>query len=129
MSEESAQIVFNISGGNNQVLPNATHAEQHFHYHNGEPTLSGVASRLAIYINKVEDQQRFTTLLRACNTAAEVGRVVVCIVKEVPGLTIDTAKTETFINILLGLATGVTSGVTVPNFRKAIENAWFSRKD
>lgn len=129
MSEESAQIVFNISGGNNQVLPNATHAEQHFHYHNGEPTLSGVASRLAIYINKVEDQQRFTTLLRACNTAAEVGRVVVSIVKEVPGLTIDTAKTETFINILLGLATGVTSGVTVPNFRKAIENAWFSRKD
>lgn len=82
-----------------------------------------------LYINKVEDQQRFTTLLRACDTAAEVGRVVVSIVKEVPGLTIDTAKTETFINILLGLATGVTSGVTVPNFRKAIENAWFSRKD
>ena len=26
----------NIHGGNNQVLPNATHAEQHIHYHHGD---------------------------------------------------------------------------------------------
>ena len=25
-----------ISGGNNQLLPNATHAEQHIHYHGGD---------------------------------------------------------------------------------------------
>lgn len=129
MSDEKANIVFNISGGNNQVLPNATHAEQHFHFHNGEVEPSGVASRLAIYINKVEDQQRFTALLRTCHSAAEVGRVVVTIVQEVSGLTIDTAKTEPFITILLSLATGVIKGATIPNFRKAIENAWFNRKD
>lgn len=129
MSEETAQIVFNISGGNNQVLPNATHAEQHFHYHNGETVVSGVASRLSIYINKVEDRQRYIPLLRSCQSAAEVGRIVVSMVQDVPGLTIDTAKTEPFITILLGLATGVTTGTTVPNFRKAIDNAWFCRKD
>lgn len=129
MSEEKTQIIFNISGGNNQVLPNATHAEQNFHYHNGEMELSGIASRLAIYINKVEDQQRFAALLRKCQSASEIGRVMVTMVQEVPGLTIDTAKTEPFITILLSLATGVTSGATVPNFRKAIDNAWFNRKD
>lgn len=129
MSEEKANIIFNISGGNNQVLPNATHAEQHFHYHNGEAEPSGIASRLAIYINKVEDLHRFTALLRTCQSAAEVGRVVVTMVQNVAGLTIDTAKTEPFITILLSLATGVTTGATVPNFRKAIDNAWFNRKD
>lgn len=129
MSEEKANIVFNISGGNNQVLPNATHAEQHFHYHNGEAEPSGIASRLAIYINKVEDQHRFTALLRTCQSAAEVGRVVVTMVQNVAGLTIDTAKTEPFITIMLSLAIGVTTGATVPNFRKAIDNAWFNRKD
>lgn len=25
-----------VSGGNNQIMPNATHAEQHIHYHNGD---------------------------------------------------------------------------------------------
>lgn len=129
MSEETPKIVFNISGGNNQVLPNATHAEQHFHYHNGEAVVTGIASRLAIYINKEEDRQRFIPLVRSCQSAAEVGRIAVSMVQEVPGLTIDTAKTEPFITILLSLATGVTTGVTVPNFRKAIDNAWFSRKD
>ena len=29
----SPSIVINISGGNNQILPVATHAEQHYHYH------------------------------------------------------------------------------------------------
>lgn len=129
MSEETPKIVFNISGGNNQVLPNATHAEQHFHYHNGEAVVTGIASRLAIYINKEEDRQRFIPLVRSCQSAAEVGRIAVSMVQEVPGLTIDTAKTEPFITILLSLATGVTTGVTVPNFRKAVDNAWFSRKD
>ena len=32
-----------ISGGNNQLLPNATHAEQHIHYHGGDE--GGAANR------------------------------------------------------------------------------------
>ena len=31
MTEEKATVNINIHGGNNQILPNATHAEQHFH--------------------------------------------------------------------------------------------------
>lgn len=33
MSEEQH---IGVSGGNNQIMPNATHAEQHIHYHNGD---------------------------------------------------------------------------------------------
>ena len=33
MTEEKPTISINIHGGNNQILPNASHAEQHFHYH------------------------------------------------------------------------------------------------
>ena len=31
MVEDKNNIIFNISGGNNQILPNATKAEQHFY--------------------------------------------------------------------------------------------------
>ena len=31
MTEEKATVNITINGGNNQILPNATHAEQHFH--------------------------------------------------------------------------------------------------
>lgn len=136
-------IIFNISGGNIQILPTALKAEQHFHGNgftaspaissqqeppqpaNGHPT----EIRLAIYINNVSDRLRYVSQLRACQSAAEVGRTVVQMVQESAGLTIDTAKTEPFISILLQLATGVTTGTTVANFRKAIENAWYGRKD
>ena len=49
MAEEKATVNINIHGGNNQILPNATHAEQHFHYHTtaaAEPP-----SRTRIYNN------------------------------------------------------------------------------
>lgn len=145
MADDNARIVFHITGGNNQILPTATHAEQHFHYSGGavpadvsprlvtdEPSVADVpdvASRLAIYINKVELRTRFLALLRACRSASEVGRTVVSMVQEVPGLTIDTAKTEPFITILLCLSCSVSRGLTVPNFRKAITEAWLCRKD
>ena len=132
-------MTFNISGGNVQILPNATEAVQNFNYYGtgdavpqctpdaaAAPDLS---SRFAIYINNVETRERYISQLKTCQSAAEVGRTVVAMVQEVPGLTFDTAKTEPFISILLCLATSVTRGVTVENFRKAITNAWFARKD
>lgn len=137
MTDKKADIVFNISGGNNQILPNATHAEQHFygvHPVNQENThetdnMPGISSRLSIYINNVEIRNRYANQLRACQSAAEVGKTVVAMVQEIPGLTIDTAKTTPFITILLNLAVSVKSGITVANFRKAIANAWFTKKD
>ena len=147
MTEEKAHIVFNISGGNNQILPNATEAVQNFNYYGeagmeshrvseeGEEvpmqdsTTPNLSSRFAIYINKVEVRNRYIDLLKQCQSAAEVGRLVVAMVQEVPGLTIQTAKTEPFITILLALATSVHSGTTVANFRKSIDNAWYSKKE
>ena len=57
-----ANIVFNISGGNNQILPNATKAEQNFYgdkyieeimktkNQSQEPVLSPETTRLSLYI-------------------------------------------------------------------------------
>ena len=84
----SPSIVINISGGNNQILPVATHAEQHYHYHTAgtggavshctNPDLPNDMqdNRLAIYINNVADLRRYLSLLSACQSAAEVGRCV-----------------------------------------------------
>lgn len=147
MEEEKAKMTFNISGGNVQIIPNATEAIQNFNYYGTGGAVShctpaaaeeanlqssatpDLSSRFAIYINNVEARNRYITLLKSCQSAAEVGRAVVAMVQEVPGLTIDTAKTEPFITILLCLSTSVTRGTTVPNFRKAIDNAWFTKKD
>ena len=60
---QKASIIFQISGGNNQILPNATKAEQNFYSdkyieevlkpkdENKEPQLSPEATRLSLYIN------------------------------------------------------------------------------
>ena len=101
--KKSPSIVINISGGNNQILPVATHPEQHYHYHTAG-TVGAVSNctnpdlpndmqdhRLAIYINNVEDLRRYLSLL--------------------------------------SLTPHIPSGTTVANYRKAIENAWYSRKD
>ena len=60
-----ANIVFNISGGNNQILPNAIKAEQNFYgdkyieemmkakTKSQEPVLSHETTRLSLYINNV----------------------------------------------------------------------------
>lgn len=136
MTEKDPKIVINISGGNNQILPTATHAEQHFHGGNPAPqeptqeaSVPDDSQRLSIYISDAEARARYIDRLQTCQSAAEVGRIVVAMVQETPGLTIDTAKTEPFITILIHLARHVKSGTTVPNFRKAIENAWYIRKN
>lgn len=71
-----SDVTFNIYGGNNQILPNATKAEQNFYGDQfAEKTLAkdGEASQplteeeqaLSIYINKVESLRGYITLLRA----------------------------------------------------------------
>lgn len=49
MTEEKPAVNINIHGGNNQILPNATHAEQHFHYHATDEKEQ--SSRACIYNN------------------------------------------------------------------------------
>lgn len=90
MCESLTQIVINISGGNNRILPNATHIELHFHYHGVEPPLA-VKSKsketandedrqcLSLYINKEENLDKYISQLRTCRTATEVSEVVAAI--------------------------------------------------
>lgn len=66
MEEKTASSVnINIYGGTNQILPNATKAEQHFHYEQGKPEVSAPDEpsrpwssdderRLSLYIEKEE---------------------------------------------------------------------------
>ena len=136
MEDKKAQVIININGGRNQILPNAIHAVQHFYgssfmgQEEEQPRqTSDATQRLSIYIKDEEMLSRYVGRLQACQSAAEVGRTVVAMVQETPGLTIDIAKTTPFISILLQVVTAISSGLTVPNFRKAIDNAWFTRKD
>ena len=136
MEEKKTQVIININGGRNQILPNATQAVQHFYgsslmgKEEEQPRhTSDATQRLSIYIKDEEMLSRYVGRLQACQSASEVGRTVVAMVQETPGLTIDIAKTTPFISILLQVVTAISSGLTVPNFRKAIDNAWFTRKD
>ena len=83
-----ANIVFNISGGNNQILPNATKAEQNFYgdkyieemmkakTKSQEPVLSPETTRLSLYINNVEALAEYVAKLAACTNAKELAQVV-----------------------------------------------------
>ncbi len=87
MAEDKSSIIFNISGGNNQILPNATKAEQHFYgdqfakeaLHKGmtaPPPLTDDERRLMMFIEKEESLRNYVAQLAVCKTAADVGQVV-----------------------------------------------------
>ena len=80
-----ADVTFNIYGGNNQILPNATKAEQNFYGDQfAEKTLAkdGEAPQplteeeqaLSIYINKVKSLRGYITLLRLLQDSERPGR-------------------------------------------------------
>ena len=88
MEEKTASSVnINIYGGTNQILPNATKAEQHFHYEQGKPEVpapdepsrpwsSDDERRLSLYIEKEETLRAYIATLAACTTAQQVGEAV-----------------------------------------------------
>ena len=97
MAEEKSNIIFNISGGNNQILPNATKAEQHFYgdqfakeaLRNGataEPPLTDDERRLKVYVEKEDSLRNYVASLKVCKTAAEVGQVVAIMCENEPYL-------------------------------------------
>ena len=131
--EEKSNVVININGGNNQILPNATEAVQNFYGDQfAEKVLaekSGTSSSLneenddseepdIPYINKVYAKE-YAEQLRNCATGREVGMVVVKMVKEA-GLFDETAKKEMFIEKLIPFLDNLTKGKTVDNLRKHI---------
>lgn len=140
---DKSTVVINISGGNIQILPNATKAEQHFYgdllasdalKSGGDnhqdvavpPVPSSVAvSPLSLYINKVELQMEYETRLSACTTARQMGNIVVDMVND-PQVKVDKAlmvKRE-FISLIQPLSPKVSTGIG--NIRKYINEAWDS---
>lgn len=139
MEEDKNNITFNIYGGSNQILPNATKAEQHFYgdqfakeaLRKGateEPVLTDDECRLLMFIEKRESLRNYKASLAACKTAAEVGKVVAMMCENEPHLDeVRIAKKE-FIETLLPFITGVEKGRGIDNLRIQIDNAWQERK-
>ena len=139
MAEEKNNIIFNISGGNNQILPNATKAEQHFYgdqfakeaLRKGAPEvppLTDEERRLAMYVENEDSVRSYVASLKACQTAAEVGQVVATMCENEPRIDETRIVTKAFIEILVPFMTGVETGKGIDNIRNAINNAWAERK-
>lgn len=139
MEEDNKGITFNIYGGSNQILPNATKAEQYFYGDQfakealrketvAEPPLTADERRLAVYIEKEESLRSYIASLAACKTAADVGEVVALMCENEPHLVEERVQKAKFIEVLLPLIPGVKKGRGIDNLRIQIYNACEERK-
>lgn len=136
--KEDKNMVINIYGGTQQILPNATQAVQHFYgadisrdvFREGalsRPELSPEAKRLSAYINNVKELREYLTRLSGCTKASELALVVVSMVENRTGVSKEMMVRESFIKLLLPLAPGITSGRSIDNIRARINDAWARR--
>lgn len=136
--DDKANIVFNISGGNNQILPNATQATQNFY---GDKYIEEMAKKegtnegsditkspLAHYINNVERLTYYVGKLSSCEDARSLAQVVIEM-HEDSEVTIDKEEMvkERFINTLLPHARKVTTSVS--NIRQRINDEYDRQKN
>ena len=130
-SETHFSIVFNIYGGSNQILPNATSATQNYYGDEAElekdPALSPEATRLFSYINKVEDLRIYLVQIAECTNAVELARVIVKMGEREPKITSEEMVKERFISLFFPLTPLFVSVKTVSNIRARINNAWARR--
>lgn len=133
-----SDIIVNIYGGNNQILPNATEANQYYgggHKGDGsqgsdkQPStaLPPEAQRLSLYIDNAEALHGYLTLLSRCSSAREVGEVVALMAQKEPALTSEEIVKERFISLLPPLAPQLTKGTSTDNLRIHIDAAWRKR--
>ncbi len=132
-----SEIIFNIYGGNNQILPNAAHAEQHFYgdafaeerlVRESVAPLTAEEKALSIYINKVEKLRGYIALLRSCKTAGDFGEVVATMRQQEPSLTDELIVKRRFLSLLLPFLPKWEKGRSIDNLRVAVNNAWSARK-
>lgn len=139
MADDKSNIIFNISGGNNQILPNATEANQYFYGDQfaKEALRKGAAAqepltdderRLAMFVEKEESLRNYVASLKACKTAAEVGQVVAIMCENEPHLFEDRVAKESFIEKLIPFLINVEKGKGIDNLRLQIFNACQERK-
>ena len=139
MSEtDPSNITFNIYGGNNQILPNATHAEQHFYgdelaermlARDGEASapLTEDEKALLIYIGSEAALRGYITLLRSCRSARALGEVVAAICQQEASVTPELIVKESFIRLLLPFVPEWEKGRSIANIRDYINAAWAAR--
>ena len=139
MEEAKNNIIFNISGGNNQILPNATHAEQHFYgdqfakeaLRKGTPSeapLTDDERRLLVYDETEDSLRNYVASLKACKSAADVGKVVAMMCENEPHLFEERVAKEEFIEKLIPFLTSVGRGKGIDNLRIQIDKACQERK-
>lgn len=134
-----SDVTFNIYGGTNQILPNATKAEQHFYgdqfaekllSKDGETPqpLTEAEQALSIYINKVEALRGYVSLLRSCQSARDLAEVVATMCQQEPGIDETLIVKQSFISLLFPFLPEWDKGKSIDNLRVAINNAWATRK-
>lgn len=138
MAEDKNNITFNIYGGSNQILPNATKAEQHFYGDQfakealrkgaAEPPLTADERRLLMFVEKEESLRNYVASLAVCKTAADVGKVVALMCENEPRLDETRIVKQNFIETLQPLVPGVEKGLGIDNLRIQISQAWKERK-
>ncbi len=140
MEEKSASNVhINIYGGTNQILPNATKAEQHFYYRAEQPETpvpdaqprpwtADDERRLSLYLEKEESLQAYIATLAACTTAQQAGEAVAEMRVNEPKMDSELIVKEKFIRLLLPFLVRLEKGKGIDNLRVNINNAWLSRK-
>ena len=139
MDDEKNNITFNIYGGSNQILPNATKAEQHFYGDQfakkelgeeeaSEPELTADERRLIVFIKDVKSMRNYMALLAECEDAAGVGRVVAIMCENEPHLDEKRIVKKEFIKTLLPFVPKVERGLGIDNLRVQINQAWAERK-
>jgi len=137
--EEKNGITFNIYGGSNQILPNATKAEQHFYGDQfakealskgavTEQPLTDDERRLLMFVEKEESLRKYVASLAVCKTAAEVGQVVAIMCENEPHLDEVRIAKENFIETLIPFITSFERGKGIDNLRIQIDKAWQERK-
>lgn len=140
MTEEAKQgITFNIHGGNNQILPNATEAKQIFYgdqfareaLRAKQPAVAPLTDderRLLVFIENEESLRNYVAQLKVCKTAADVAEVVALMCENEPNITEERIVKAKFIETLLPLIPGVEQGRGVENLRVQINKVWSEHK-
>lgn len=140
MEEKNASNVhINIYGGTNQILPNATKAEQHFYYRAEQPETpvpdaqprpwtADDERRLSLYLEKEESLQAYIATLAACTTAQQAGEAVAEMCANEPKMDSELIVKEKFIRLLLPFLVRLEKGKGIDNLRVNINNAWLNRK-
>ena len=141
MEENTHPVInINIHGGNNQILPTATKAEQHFYFGSGTAVsgdlpqperkwTEGDEARLSFYVSNSEKLPAYIAMLSACKSAREVGKAVVQMSIDEPKITEQVMVTKNFIDVLLPFLIQVDKGNGVNNLRDKINMALADYKE